>query len=245
MVNKCAIVAIIDDDLLVRNVVQGLLEAAGFTVAVFGSTEEYLQISKPQSHNCIVVDTGQSLDFQAKLETANSLTPIVFIAAHGDIRMSVRAVKAGAIDFLSKPFRNRELLDAVRNGVERDRALRAEHKVVGELRVRFASLAPREREILALLSAGHEVKVIAGQLGICTHTARVHRNRVMSKIGARSIADLVRISDKLANATKEVTVRGQAIRTPDQDSQLVGRFDFLSLQRSSERARAISDAECG
>ena len=165
-----------------------------------------------KSHNCIVMDPGHSLDFQARLAKANNPTPIVFIAADRDIRISVRAMKAGAIEFLTKPFRNQDLLDAVRNGIDRDRALRAEHKVVGELRTRFAALTLREREIMALLSAGREVKEIAGRMDICTHTARVHRNRVMSKIGARSIADLVRISDKLGKPVKSAIVAQQAPR---------------------------------
>ena len=206
MMNECAIVAVIDNDLSMRKTMQRLLETAGFTVTPFGSAEEYFRTSIAQSHNCIVMDPGHGgLDFQAKLAKANDPTPIVFIAARGDIRMSVRAMKAGAIDFLGKPFRNQDLLDAVRLGVERDRALRAQRKVVGGLRTRFESLTSREREIMALLSAGREVKEIAGQIGICTHTARVHRNRVMSKIGARSIADLVRISDKLGRSANEVT----------------------------------------
>jgi FixJ family two-component response regulator len=220
MINECSTVAIIDHDLSMRKALQGLLEAVGLTVVLFGSAEEYLRTSKSQSHNCIVMDPGHSLDFQARLAKANNRTPIVFIAADGDIRLSVRAMKAGAIEFLTKPFRDQDLLDAVRNGIDRDRALRAEHKVVGELRTRFAALTLREREMMALLSAGREVKEIAGRMDICTHTARVHRSRVMSKIGARSIADLVRISDKLGKPVNEVAYRGHVGWIAERDCQL-------------------------
>jgi FixJ family two-component response regulator len=212
MINECDNVAVIDADHTVRKALKMMLEAVGLTVALFRSAEEYLRTSKSYSYNCIVIDPGHSLDFQAKLARANNPTPIVLIAAHGDIRMSVRAMKAGAIEFLTKPFRNQDLLDAVRDGIARDRARRAEHKVTSELLVRFASLTPREREVMALLSAGRDVKGIAGQMNTCTHTARVHRSRVMSKIGARSIADLVRISDTLGNRTD----RGQAGRMPNE-----------------------------
>ena len=201
MLDKRVTVAIIDDDLSIRNALQVLLETDGVTVRVFQSVDEYLRIDASHPHNCIVLDPDNNgLDLQATLAKAKSPTPIVFVAARGDIRTSVHAMKAGAIEYLTKPFRKQELLEAVRNGIERDRMRRAECRVLGELRTRLASLTPREREIMALLSAGREAKEIAGQIGISTHTARVHRTRVMSKIGARSIADLVRMSDKLEHA---------------------------------------------
>src|SRR5258708_3963583 len=120
MINECSIVAVIDDDPSIRKTLQKVLETAGFTVTLFVSAEEYLRTSRPQSHNCIVMDPGHSLDFQTKLARVNNPTPIVFIAARGDIRMSVRAMKAGAIEFLPKPFRNQDLLDAVRDGLGRN-----------------------------------------------------------------------------------------------------------------------------
>jgi FixJ family two-component response regulator len=229
MINECSIVAVIDDDPSMRKTLQKVLETAGFIVTLFVSAEEYLRTSKSQSHNCIVLDPGHSLSFQAKLAKANNRTPIVFITAHGDIRMSVRAIKAGAIEFLAKPFLNQDLLDAVRSGIDRDRALRAEQKVVDDLRTRFASLTPREREMLALLSAGQGVKAIAGQMGICTQTVHVHRNRVLSKIGARSIADLVRISDRLGKSANDVTDREHASWIAERDCQPIRRVDLLSL----------------
>ncbi|MGX9430942.1 MULTISPECIES: response regulator transcription factor [Bradyrhizobium] len=200
MIDERAIVAIIDDDVSARDALQGLLETDGVSVTLFGSAEDYLRSCKPDAHNCIVLDPGDGgVDLPVKLAKTQSPTPIVFVAARGDIRASVRAMKAGAIEYLTKPFRSQELLDAVRSGIELDRARRAEDRALSDLRTRFASLTPREQEVLALLAAGREVKEIAGQIRICTHTARVHRTRVMSKIGARSIADLVRMSDKLAH----------------------------------------------
>ena len=196
-----AVVAVIDDDESVREALQGLLESVALKVELFGSVDDFLRTSNYHAPNCIVLDVrlpGPSgLDLQAQLAGANSPTPIVFITAHGDIRMSVRAMKAGAIEFLAKPLQEQELLDAVRNGIERDRVQRAEEQAIAELRTRFASLTPREKEVMALLAAGRLNKQIAGQMGTSEMTARVHRNQVMHKMGARSLADLVRIADRL------------------------------------------------
>jgi FixJ family two-component response regulator len=196
-----AVVAVIDDDESVREALQGLLESVALKVELFGSVDDYLRTSKSHAPNCIVLDLrlpGPSgLDLQAQLAGANSPTPIVFITAHGDIRTSVRAMKAGAIEFLAKPLQEQELLDAVRNGIERDRVQRAEEQAIAELRTRFASLTPREKEVMALLAAGRLNKQIAGQMGTSEMTARVHRNQVMHKMGAQSLADLVRIADRL------------------------------------------------
>jgi FixJ family two-component response regulator len=201
MNEQCAVVAVIDDDESVREALQGLLESVALKVELFGSVDDFLRTNKSHAPNCIVLDLrlpGRSgLDLQAQLAGADSPTPIVFITAHGDIRTSVRAMKAGAIEFLAKPLQEQELLDAVRNGIERDRAQRAEGQAIAELRTRFASLAPREKEVMALLAAGRLNKQIAGQMGTSEMTARVHRKQVMHKMGARSLADLVRIADKL------------------------------------------------
>jgi FixJ family two-component response regulator len=201
MIDERPVVAVIDDDQSIREALQGMFETVALKAELYGSVEEYLRASKSRPANCIVLDVrlpGPSgLDFQAQLAAANSRTPIVFITAHADIPMSVRAMKAGAIGFLTKPFRDQELLDAVRNGIEHDRSRRAEVQALTALQARFASLTPREREIMTLLAEGRIAKQIAGQIGISAMTVRIHRNQVISKMGARSIADLVRMADKL------------------------------------------------
>jgi FixJ family two-component response regulator len=201
MNDQRAIVAIIDDEEDVREALRGLLETVELKVDLFRSVDEFLQASKFHAPNCIVLDVrlpGPSgLDFQTELAAANGQTPIVFITAHGDIPMSVHAMKAGAVDFLTKPFRDQDLIDAVRRGIMHDRARRAEEKAKTELRTRFATLTPCERETMALLTAGRSAKQIAGQMGVSAVTARVHRSHIMRKMGARSVADLVRMADKL------------------------------------------------
>jgi FixJ family two-component response regulator len=197
-----AVVAIIDDDKAVREALEGLLETVALKADLFGSVEEFLKAGKSRPPNCIVLDVrlpGPSgLDFQAQLASANNHTPIVFITGHGDIPTSVRAMKAGAIEFLTKPYRDQELLDAIRRGIEHDCAGRAAEQAIAEIRDRFASLTRREREIMAFIATGRCNKRIAGQMGISEVTARVHRKQVMRKMGARSVADLVRMADKLS-----------------------------------------------
>jgi FixJ family two-component response regulator len=201
MTDKSAVVAVIDDDPSMRDALGRLFETVSLNADLFASVEEYLRASKLRPANCIVLDVrlpGPSgLDFQTQLVNANDRTPIVFITAHADIPMSVRAMKAGAVEFLTKPFRHQELLDAVRNGIERDRSLHAEVQALADLQSRFASLTPRERQIMALLADGRMTKQIAGEIGISAMTVRIHRNQVISKMGARSSADLVRMADKL------------------------------------------------
>ena len=196
-----AVVAVIDDDQSVREALHGLLETVALDVELFVSVDDFLGASHSRPPDCIVLDVrlpgASGLDFQAQLAKANVYTPIVFITGHGDIPMSVRAMKAGAIEFLTKPFRDQDLLDAVRSSIERARARRAEEQTVAQLLQRFASLTTREREIMALLVAGRSNKQIAGQIGISEVTTRVHRRQVMQKMGARSFADLVRTADKL------------------------------------------------
>jgi len=201
MTEEPTVVAVIDDDQSIRDALGRLFETVALKAELFGSVDEYLRASKSRPANCIVLDVrlpGPSgLDFQTQLARANNRTPIVFITAHADIPMSVRAMKAGAIEFLTKPFRHQELLDAVRNGIERDRSRRAEVQALADLQSRLASLTPREQQIMTLLAEGRITKQIAGEIGISAMTVRIHRNQVISKMGARSTADLVRMADKL------------------------------------------------
>jgi FixJ family two-component response regulator len=201
MTDETIVVAVIDDDPSIRDALGRLFETVAIKAELFGSVDEYLRASKSHPANCIVLDVrlpGPSgLDFQTQLVRANNRTPIVFITAHADIPMSVRAMKAGAIEFLTKPFRHQELLDAVRNGIENDRLRRAEALALADLQARFASLTPRERQIMALLAQGRITKQIAGEVGISAMTVRIHRSQVISKMGARSAADLVRMADRL------------------------------------------------
>jgi FixJ family two-component response regulator len=201
MTDEPVVVAVIDDDPSIRDALGRLFETVAIKAELFGSVDEYLRASKSRPANCIVLDVrlpGPSgLDFQTQLVSASDRTPIVFITAHADIPMSVRAMKAGAIEFLTKPFRHQELLDAVRNGIEHDRSRRAEAMALADLQARFASLTPRERQIMGLLAEGRITKQIAGEIGISAMTVRIHRNQVISKLGARSTADLVRMADRL------------------------------------------------
>jgi len=207
MTGDQALIAIIDSDDSLRARLRVLLEAAGLKIELFKSAEEYLKRSKSHSPNCIVLDVRlpgiSGLDLQSRQAKTRRKIPFVFLTAQNEVRASVRAMKAGAIDFLTKPFQDEELLDAVRSGIERDLAARLQKQTLDELRTRLASLSPRERETMVLLSAGQGPKQIAGQLGVCTHTARVHSGRIMAKMEARSIADLVRIVDRLEHLSRE------------------------------------------
>jgi FixJ family two-component response regulator len=210
MIDDRATVAIIDSDDSSRERLRVLLESAGFMVEPLASAEAYLETNRARHPNCIVLDArlrGRSgLDLQAQLAKATWQIPLVFITAQDDVRTSVQAMKAGAIEYLTKPFRNQEVLDAVRTGIARDCARRAEDQVLCNLKISFRSLSLRERQTMALMSAGRTVKQIGGQMGVCTHTARVHGNRVMLKMGARSIASLVRMADKLGLGSDEAAI---------------------------------------
>lgn len=199
-----AIVVVIDDDRSIQEALRALLETVALRVMVFDSIKNFLNANAAQDANCIVLDVrlpGESgLELQGQLRAARVNTPIVFITGHGDIQMSVRAMKGGAIEFLTKPFRDQELLDAVLSGIERDRAKRAERDLVGQIRTRYASLTAREAEIMALLVSGQMSKQVAGKVGISEVTVRVHRVQIMRKMGARSIAELVRMADGLKDA---------------------------------------------
>ena len=194
-------VVVIDDDESVRESLRGLLETISLDVALFRSVEAFLSANPPVSPSCIVLDVrlpgASGFELQKQLAAADVDTPIVFITGHGDIPMSVRAMKAGAIEFLAKPFREQELLDAVRQGIERHHAGVLRRRAWAQVRQRFANLTDREREIMTLLARGSVSKQIAGQLGISEVTVRVHRSQIMQRMGARSLADLVRMVDRL------------------------------------------------
>jgi FixJ family two-component response regulator len=195
------VVFVIDDDQSVRDALAGLLRSVGLEVQSFGSTQEFLQSTRPDAPGCLVLDVrlpGRSgLDFQRELAESSMHMPIVFITGHGDIPMSVRAMKAGAIEFLTKPFHDQELLDAIQLGIERDRARRRDAATVAALWQRFDSLTPREREIMALVAAGRLNKQIAGDIEVSEITVKVHRGQVMRKMQAKSLAELVRMADQL------------------------------------------------
>jgi FixJ family two-component response regulator len=202
MSQEKAVVIVIDDDVSVRGAVADLLRSVCLEVETFGSGREFLQSEIPDSPGCIVLDVrlpGESgLEFQKTLLRSNIHIPIIFISAHDDVRTSVRAMKSGAIEFLTKPLSEQELLDAVQMGIEHDRARRQDAKVVTALRLRFNSLTSREQEVLFFVVAGHPNKEIAGQLELSEMTVKVHRSQIMRKMQAKSLIDLVRMADKLA-----------------------------------------------
>jgi FixJ family two-component response regulator len=194
-------VLVIDDDPNLRASVGRLLRSLGLDARLFASIPEFLEADPPDGPACLVLDVrlpGQSgLDLQRELAAANRELPIIFITAHGDIRMSVQAMKGGAIEFLTKPFRDQDLLDAIQIGLSRDRAQREREKALAALRERFASLSPREREITIHVARGRLSKQIAGDIGIAEATVKVHRSRAMRKMKARSLPELGRMADKL------------------------------------------------
>lgn len=196
-----ASVFVIDDDLSLREALKSLLRSVGLGVEVFGSAADFLRFKLPEAPACLVLDIRlpgiSGLDFQAELAKADIHIPIIFITGHGDIPMTVRAMKAGAVEFLTKPFRDQDLLDAVQVALERDRARRDQDKAVSEVRAHFEALTPREQEVIAFVTAGLMNKQIAAELGVSEITVKVHRGNVMKKMGARSLADLVRMADVL------------------------------------------------
>jgi FixJ family two-component response regulator len=173
----------------------------GLRVEPFGSAAAFLRSELPDGPSCLVLDVRlpglSGLDFQADLAKANVGLPIIFITGHGDIPMTVRAMKAGAVEFLTKPFRDQDLLDAVQRALELDRVRREKHRSVNELRARFDSLTPREQEVITLVSAGLLNKQIAGELGVTEITVKVHRGNAMRKMGARTLAEMMRIAQLL------------------------------------------------
>jgi FixJ family two-component response regulator len=201
MIESQSIVFVVDDDASVRAAVEDLLRSVGLAVRTYGSTQEFLQSKLPDAPGCLVLDVrmpGQSgLEFQRTLTTTGIHLPIIFISGHGDIPMSVRAIKSGAIEFLTKPLHEQELLDAIQGGIERDRARRQNAKALTELQERFESLTGREREVLELVITGQLNKQIAAQLELSEATVKVHRSQIMHKMRARSLVDLVRMADTL------------------------------------------------
>ena len=202
-----ATVLVIDDDPDLRASVGRLLRSLGLDAQLFASISDFLKSDPPDGPTCLVLDVrlpGQSgLDLQRELAATNRELPIIFITGHGDIPMSVQAMKGGAIEFLTKPFRDQELLDAVQLGPSRDRVRRENEKALAALRERFESLSPREREIMIQVAHGRLSKQIAGDIGIAEATVKVHRSRLMHKMKARSLPELSRMADKLKLVPEE------------------------------------------
>ena len=200
------IVFVVDDDRSVRTSTERLVRSAGFVVRTFGSAKEFLDGARLDGPACLVLDVrlpGQSgLDLQRELRSLGIDIPIVFITGHGDIPMSVRAMKAGAVEFLTKPYRKHDLLEAIRAAIERDRLARSERLAVDALRERYEQLTGREREVMALVVAGLLNKQIAGKLDTTERTIKFHRAHLMQKMRAESVADLVRMAAQLGIADK-------------------------------------------
>jgi FixJ family two-component response regulator len=195
------IVFVVDDDPSMRKALANLFRSVGLRAEVFGSARELLESELPDVASCLVLDIrlpGPSgLDFQAELAKTNIQIPIIFMTGHGDIPMTVKAMKAGAIDFLTKPFRDQDMLDAVATAIERDRTRRKDQKAVAELRAVFETLTTRERDVFALVASGLMNKQIAAEIGLAEITVKIHRGHIMRKMGARSLADLVRMAEML------------------------------------------------
>ena len=206
---------VVDDDALVRKALRELFESVGLQVTVFQSTQEFLRAERPDVPCCLVLDVrlpGQSgLEFQRELNERNIALPIVFLTGHGDVPMSVRAMKAGAIEFLTKPFREQELLDAVQVAIDHDRSTRQDAELLTELRRRFDALTPREQTIMTLVMAGWRNKQIAGEIKISEATVKVHRTNLMRKMQAMSLADLIVMAGKLGLSRSKATTPGKSL----------------------------------
>jgi RNA polymerase sigma factor (sigma-70 family) len=194
-------VFVVDDDPAVREALQSLLRSVGLRVELFDSVPAFLAAKKPDAPSCLVLDVrlpGKSgLEFQDELQTENIALPIIFITGHGDIKMSVRAMKAGAVEFLTKPFRDQELLDAIHSAISQDRTRRRRNARLIALRKSLASMTPREREVMTFVVAGRRNKEIAAEIGVSEVTVKAHRAQVMRKMGATSLADLIRMAEAL------------------------------------------------
>jgi FixJ family two-component response regulator len=197
-------VIVIDDDPLVRESLGRLLRSVSLQSRLYGSVAEFLTIGRPTGPTCLVLDVrlpGQSgLDFQRELSSASGQMPIVFITGHGDIAMSVQAMKGGAVEFLTKPFRDQDLLDAIRSGLERDRAQREREMATAAVQARFNTLTPREREVMALAVAGRLNKQIAAAIGVSENTVKIHRGNIIRKMRAASLVELVLMAENLKHS---------------------------------------------
>ena len=195
------IVYVVDDDASVREALRNLFRSVGLRVEVFGTAPEFLQSKLPDVASCLILDIRlprlSGLDFQADLARAGIHIPIIFMTGHGDIPMTVRAMKAGAVDFLTKPFRDQDMLDAVTTAIERDRNSRSEARALSDLHARLATLSAREQEIMALVTTGLMNKQIAAEIGVAEITVKIHRGHIMKKMAAKSLADLVKMAQTL------------------------------------------------
>jgi FixJ family two-component response regulator len=194
-------VFVVDDDASVREALDGLFRSIGLQAKTFGSAAEFLQNKLPDAPSCLVLDVRlpglSGLDFQTELAAAGLHIPIIFMTGHGDIPMTVKAMKAGAVEFLPKPFRDQDMLDAVQQALERDRDRRERNSGLAKLKSSFDTLTPREQEVMGLVTAGLMNKQVAGEIGVSEITAKVHRGNIMRKMGAKSLAELVRMADAL------------------------------------------------
>jgi RNA polymerase sigma factor (sigma-70 family) len=203
-----SIVFVVDDDASVRNALKSLIRSVGLQVELFGSAQEFLQSKRQNVPSCLILDIRlpgiSGLDFQRKLAEAGNFIPIIFISGHGDIPMSVRAMKGGAVEFLTKPFRDQDLLDAIHVALERDRARRQREDEIATLKDRFEWLTPREREVLPLVVSGLPNKQIAAEIGTSETTVKVHRGQLMRKMGADSLPELVRMAERIGISVKKL-----------------------------------------
>jgi RNA polymerase sigma factor (sigma-70 family) len=200
-----SIVFVIDDDAAIRESVKSLIRSVGLHAELFGSVQEFLEHKPADVPSCLVLDVRlpgiSGLNFQNQLAQANIPIPLIFITGHGDIPMSVRAMKAGAVEFLTKPFRDQDLLDAIEEGLQKDRLRRQQEAEKADLKLKYESLTPREREVFPLVISGRPNKQIAAELETSETTVKVHRSQLMKKMGADSLADLVRMAEKLGIGT--------------------------------------------
>jgi len=203
------VVFVVDDDSSVRSSLKFLLSTVGLQVESFDSADNFLHKKPPDAPSCLVLDVRlpglSGLDFQRELAARNIRIPIVFLTAHGDIPMSVRAMKAGAVEFLTKPVRDQDLLDAVRVALDQDRARREKEKEVTDIQQRFDSLTPREQQVISMLVSGMLNKQIAGKLGTAESTVKVQRSRAMEKMNAQSLVDLARMIEKLKDPSEKAS----------------------------------------